>query len=655
MIVTVADGRVERVRGDADHPVSRGYVCSKARGLPGWHHRADRLDRPRLHGADAPWSTVLDDLAGNIRALIDTNGADAIGMYLATGFAYDSAGQIAAGSFMSSIASTSFYSATTVDNAPVLVAAELVTGHPMLNPVWEPDCDPRRPGLLLLVGTNPVVSHGYGTTLPDPVRRLREFRGRGGRIWVADPRRTETAALADEHIPIRPGGDVSLLAAVARAVLADGGAADSLCRAVDLDSLTRALQPFTVERAAAAGGVPPVLVEALIADVLDRRGRLAIFCGTGTTMATDGVLVEWLRWVLLVLTDSLDRPGGMRFNRGVVNRPRPARAGAVATTRPGPPSRPELPRIAGQLPAVALVDEIESGRLRALLVTGGNPIAAFPDTERVRKALAALDVLAVVDVLDNDVTAIATHVLPATGQLERADITIADHMSIRSGVQHTAAVVDAAAGRRPAWWILASLAARLGHQLFGAADPEELNDDSVLALALARSPLDPAAVRAAGPHGLDVPVEYGWVRDTMLADGVWEIAPPILLDRLHRHRADSGTSAGLLLTPRREMSWSNSVACTNQVAPPVLRVHPFDASAADLVDGDLASVASEHGTLVATVAIDANVRRGVVSMTHGHVAASPGRLTSSHDGVDPLTTMPRASGVPVRLARIDAT
>ena len=119
---------------------------------------------------------------------------------------------------MGSIGSTAFYSAATVDNAPVLVAAELVAGHPMLNPVW----DPESPGLLLLVGTNPVVSHGYGTAFPDPVRHLRDYRARGGRVWVLDPRRTETAAQADEHVAVRPGSDVAVLAAVAAALLEEG-------------------------------------------------------------------------------------------------------------------------------------------------------------------------------------------------------------------------------------------------------------------------------------------------------------------------------------------------------------------------------------------------------------------------------------------------
>jgi anaerobic selenocysteine-containing dehydrogenase len=168
-VVTVDEGQVVKVRGDAEHPVSRGYTCEKGRALPQWHHSPNRLDSPRLRGRTVGWDEVLDDLANVIDEAKSIDGADSVGLYLATGLAYDSAGQVSCGMWMGSVGSTSFYTAATVDNAPVLVAAEAVAGHPMLNPVWEPE----QSRLLILLATNPVVSHGYGTTLADPVRRLR--------------------------------------------------------------------------------------------------------------------------------------------------------------------------------------------------------------------------------------------------------------------------------------------------------------------------------------------------------------------------------------------------------------------------------------------------------------------------------------------------
>jgi anaerobic selenocysteine-containing dehydrogenase len=637
IVVTVEGSQVLRVRGDADHPVSRGYTCSKGRGLPAWHHAPNRLDRPRLHGRDAAWPETLDDLGKRLAATVTDHGADAIGLYLATGLAYDAGGQVAAGLWMRALGSRAFYTAATVDNAPVLVAAELVTGNPMLNPVW----DPSEPGLLLLVGTNPVVSHGYGTALPDPVRHLRDYRSAGGRVWVVDPRRSETAAHADEHLAVRPGADVTLMAALAAALLDEGADPNELCAPADLVALRDALAPFTLERAASVADVELVALVRLAGEIRAHPGRLAVMCGTGTTMAIDGVLVEWLRWVLLVLSGSLDRKGGMRFNRGAVNRLRPPRPDrASAAPLPGPSSRPTLPRVAGQLPAVAMTDEIEAGRLRALVVTGGNPLTAFPEPDRLRDALRRLETLVVVDVAENELSEIATHVLPATGQLERVDLSLAELTAVRSGLQSTAAVVAPAGERRPVWWMLGALGRRMGADFLGGVDPDDLTEEAFVGGLLARSPLDGAEVLAAGPHGLDVAEEFGWVRDTMLVDGRWGTAPPEMIERLRDHVAPD---PGLTLVPRREMAWSNA----GPGAEPLARLHPDDARRAGIGDGAAATLRSAHGAMTAVVAVDENVRPGAISVTHGRAEASPGQLTSSHIDVDRLTTMPRASGLPV--------
>ena len=319
IVVTLDGDRVVRVRGDQDHPVSRGYVCSKGRGLAAWHHSPRRLDHPRLHGRDVSWDELLADLALRLDEIISAGGPDAVALYLATGLAYDAAGQIAAAQWLPSIGSRTFLTAVTVDNAPVLVAAELVSGEPMLNPIW----DPTAPGLAIFVGTNPVVSHGYGTALPDPIRYLREYRALGGRVWALDPRRTETAALADGYVPVRPGADVAVLGAIANALLERGADEQELrehCDAGDVATLRAALAPFTIARAAATADVDPELLEQLVADVRAHRGRIAMHCGTGVTMSRDGVLAEWLRWVILIASGSLDTASGMHFHRGVVNR-----------------------------------------------------------------------------------------------------------------------------------------------------------------------------------------------------------------------------------------------------------------------------------------------------------------------------------------------
>ena len=311
--------------------------------------------------------------------------------------------------------------------------------------------------------------------------------------------------------------------------------------------------------------------------------------------------------------------------------------------------------MASQVPAVAMVDEIEAGNLRALVVTGGNPLAAFPEPERVRAALASLEVLAVLDVSEGELTSLATHVLPVTGQLERADVKLNEAVSLRVALPATRAVVAPVADRRPSWWVLAQLGRRLGVDLLDGADPDELTDEGYLSTLLARSPVDPEEVFAAGPHGRQVEPEHGWVRDTMLPEGRWRIAPSVLLDRLSSRdgqvaRGDSVTDRDrpLLLVPRREMAWSNSIRFAGAGAEPELRLHPDDAIADRRGrPGRVVVVASAHGEIVAGLAVDPGVRPGTASLTHGRSTAPPGVLTSTTVDVDPLTAMPMASGLAV--------
>ena len=310
----------------------------------------------------------------------------------------------------------------------------------------------------------------------------------------------------------------------------------------------------------------------------------------------------------------------------------------------------------GQYPCVAMVDEIEAGNLRALVVGGGNPIHAFPDIDRTRAAFVSLDVLAVVDVADNELTDLATHVLPAVGQLERADLTLAENVSLRSGTQYTPAVVAPAAERRPVWWIFGQLARRMGGDILGGADPDDLSDELYLGGLLGHSTLDPAEVVAAGPHGVDIPHEYGWVADELLPDGRWQVAPPELVERLARHGPPAAGGAGLVLTNRRDVRRLNSLdyagEAVGRAAEAAARLHPDEAERRGIADGARVRITSAHGHVDAVVRVDRRRAAG-----HGVGEPRPGRapvaaLTSAVEDVDPLTGMPWASGVPVRLAAV---
>src|SRR5260370_41022940 len=201
-----------------------------------------------------------------------------------------------------------------------------------------------------------------------------------GEVWVIAPLHTETARFASRHMAPRPGTDYAILAYLVRELLLQGASQEVLARHTqDSDVLRQAVAPFERERAAHIAGVTTDELELLLASVR-KAGRLSVETGTGVTMSDGGNLTQWLAWVLMIITDSMNRPGGVWFHPGFINRmdaaPLPVMSDILG---PGPKSRPELNSILGEYPCAALPDEINAGNIRALLNLGGSLIRSFPD------------------------------------------------------------------------------------------------------------------------------------------------------------------------------------------------------------------------------------------------------------------------------------
>jgi anaerobic selenocysteine-containing dehydrogenase len=665
IVVTAESGRIIDVKGDDKNPRTRGYICPKGHSLGYFHHRPDRLNFPAVRGCRLSWTDTLDDLAGSLKALIATHGPDSVGVYQGTGAVTDWIGLSSIQPFIRQLGSSQFYSAATVDVAPAFRAADMVTGTWYLFPVWIPEDEENR--LAIYLGSNPAVSNGYLTMLPDPQRRIRAFRARGGELWVIDPKRTQTAALADRHLAIRPGSDAVLLAWLIRELLYElkssvNPAGDALRDYVSMtdggerDTLLRALSPFSLEVAATATELDTEALRELLAAVR-KAGRLAVVAGTGITFGEHALLTEWLRWVLLIVTGSLDRRGGMWFNPGwqypLERQPQWNHSPPQGLLGPGPKSRPELPSVFGERPAVAIVDEIEAGNIKALMVCGSNPLTAFPDPARTEAALRSLDILVSIDVVETPLTALASHVLPSVGQLERAD------MVAEVSTSYAPAVVAAEAERRPMWWMLRELGRRMGVEVPQGMKAEPATDEDVIRHLTAHSRDGADALLAAGSDGLTPPPLYGWVRERALPNGRWRLTPPGMVERLTalagKPSGRGAPAAGeLVLVNGRQLSRTNSTA---YVSPgisrdlPAVHVSPADALRLGLRDGDKVRIVSDFGQISAPVHIDKRLRLGVVSLSHGWPEANVCQLTSSMQGIDPLTAQPQMSALRVSVTK----
>jgi len=251
-------------------------------------------------------------------------------------------------------------------------------------------------------------------------------------------------------------------------------------------------------------------------------------------------------------------------------------------------------------------------------------------------------VFATIEIIGNDTTALSTHVLPTKDQLERADVTLWDFLSPSVSAQHTPAVVEPVGDRRSTWWVLAELGRRLGHDLADTRG-DDATDDARLARITARARCSFDELVAAGwveaPHELPAP----WVDAHVERLGGWRLAPRLLVDQL----AALETPESLVLVPRRQPRHLNSqFDQLGEVAEVV--VHPDDATAAGVTSGETVVVRSDRGELVGVARVDRSIRRGAVSVPHGHQRANVNRLTDKDD-IDPVTGMAHYSGVPVSL------
>lgn len=636
--VDIEGDQVVAVHGDRENPFSRGYTCPKGRALPLIHHHPDRLERPMLRVggelAETSWQACLDDLGTRLRGIITQHGPAAVAVNFGTGIGMDAAGYRIAEALHRAIGTPAKFSPLTIDGTAKVLVAELMGGSAALT--GRPDYESAR--LVILIGSNPVVSHGHTVCMPNPRGLFRDLAGRA-QLWVVDPRRTETARLATRHLAPRPGTDYAVLGYLVREILRDGG--DASVPVQDLDVLAAAVEPFTQDHAAALADVDAGDLGDLLAAVR-QTGRIAIDTGTGVTMSASANVTQWLSWALLILTGSMNEPGGEWFHPGYGYQLEEFElpiAPPEGKSRPGPRSRPDTKAFMREYPCATLPDEIEAGNIRALLNLGGSLLTGFPATDTLRPALAKLEVLVTTEILPTETTALSTHVLPTKGQLERPDVTLWDFMSTRISAQHTPAMIAPIGERRSMWWVLAEIGARLGHQI---ADTT-MSDDELLANFNAGGRTSYADLVATGWAEADRELPAPWVHRHVERLGGWRMAPRILVDQLHALRHPTGP----VLVPRRQLRRVNAQLQYLGEQPEIL-VNPDDAAAAGIVDNQKLVVRTEHGEVTGIATLDPEMRRGVVSVPHAHVGANVNLLTSKDD-LDPPTGMTRYSGVPVSL------
>lgn len=696
--IEVDGEKVISIRGDSDDPFSRGYICPKAAALADLHDDPDRLRRPMLRSGgewrETSWDEAFDRVVHALEGIRKSHGPDAVAVYQGNPTAH-SLGLLTFGQLLlRNLGTRNLYSASSIDQLPHMVAAHHMFGNGLLMPV--PDLD--RTEFFLCIGANPLVSNGSIMTAPNMRGRIEAIRKRGGRVVVVDPRRSETAAAADDHLFIRPGTDALFLLAMLHVIFNEGlGRPGRLESITDgLGALEAAASDFSPEATTGATGVAPWQVRELARAFAVARG--AAYGRIGLCTQEFGATSSWLLYALNLVSGRLDEPGGMMFTTPAVDVERLAHAIRMTAGFDRWRSRVRrLPEYGGELPVATLADEIETagqGQVRALIVSAGNPVLSTPNGGRLDRLLPRLEFMVAIDPYLNETTRHAHVILPPTSPLERShyDVALLGY-AVRNVAKFSPPVFERPPDSRHDWEICLELWTRLGlpgvplgpsgkvagrviRRVFGRIGPEGLLDLALRAgpygLRRGRSALSMRVLRES-PHGIDLgALQPRLPARLRTADGRIHAAPRRFLEDLPRVRTRMTTAApALVLIGRRHLhsnnSWCHNAARLVKGRPRcVLLMNPRDAAARGIADGDLISLSSRTGRIKVTAETTDDMMEGVVSLPHGWGHDREGvRLrvarqttgTSVNDvtdeaAVDPVSGNAAVSGLPVEVSRV---
>jgi anaerobic selenocysteine-containing dehydrogenase len=682
--ITVAEGRVKRIRGHAADVFSGGYLCPKGVALKDLHEDPDRLRKPLIKRdgqfVEATWDEAFAEIERRLLPIIASHGADSVALTLGNPVVHKAALLLYAPRLGRALGSKNVFSASTLDQMPKHLSCGLLFGEFLSIPV--PDIE--RTDLLLMLGANPMVSNGSLWTVPNFRDKAKALRARGGKLVVVDPRRTETAKVADEHVFIRPSGDVFFLLGMVHTLFAEklvhlGRLAE---RVAGVEVLERAVAAFSPEQVSSRCGIPTETIRRL-ARSLAAAKRAVVYGRVGTCTQEYGTLCNWLVDVLNILTGHFDEPGGAMFPRAAALQAntmgKPGSGKGVVTGRRK--SRVSgAPEVLGEFPMSCLAEEIQTpgeGQVKALITVSSNPALSSPNGERLAAAMEQLEFMVSLDIYLNETSRHADVVLSGTSPLEDLHYDVAfSQLSYRNHARYSHPVFQPEAGHpfqpeagHPEEWqvllrLIGIVQGKGAGADLGSIDDELLMNDlrrttgphadqifkalshrrgveRLLDLGLRSGPygdqfgtkpdgLNLDRVKAA-EGGIDLGALTPRVPEVLRTpSGKIELAPPMLVDDLRRVASDLERPAPeLVIIGRRQLhgnnSWMHNLpVLAKGAAQCTALVNPADAARLGLEDGGRARITHDGRMIEAEVEISDEMMPGVISLPHGWGHDQPG-------------------------------
>ncbi|WP_435950079.1 molybdopterin oxidoreductase family protein [Psychrobacter sp. DM8] len=688
-IVIKHDGnKVLSIKGDKDDPFSKGYICPKATALQDLHEDPDRLRHPVERTASGwkkiSWPEALDKVAAGISDVQSKYGKNALGIYLGNPNVHNMGGMLTVKHLLNSIKTRSRFSATSIDQLPHHIVSMHLFGHMLRIPV--PDVN--RTQHMLIIGGNPLASNGSIMTAPNMRQKIKDIKGRGGKVVVIDPRRTETAELASEHHFIRPATDVLLLLAMLNEIYIQGYADKvraknnkAIALTPEIERMADFAKDYSAELVASITGISAHEIKRLVAEFCEADSSVC-YGRMGVSVQEFGLLCQYLIMIINIVTGRLDEVGGLMFPNpavDLVNNSGPGYLGKRHTRVSN------LPDFNGDYPVVAMADEMlvtGEGQLKAFMCVAGNPVLSTPNGEKLDEALAQLDFMVAIDYFVTETSRHANIILPPASPLEREhyDVTF-NGFAVHNVAKYSPALFTKHKDARHDWQIYLELAKRLDKKPALATRVEReltarLGPKFVLDQGLRRGPYQGMTLGKLkkNPHGMDLgPLKR------MLPQAIKHKDKQIALN-VDFYQADLARvqemmanydDEQILLIGRRHVRSNNSWLHNSQrlvKGKPrcTLMLHPDTAREYGIEDGQDVEVTSRVGQVTISAEVTDELMAGVVSIPHGWGHGRSGvkqKIAQAHAGVsvndltddtliDELCGNAAVNGVPVKLEAI---
>ncbi len=648
------DQQILSIRGDMNDPLSRGHICPKAVALQDFYQDPDRLKTPiRRNGNEweaISWEEAFDEITYKLQATQAKYGKNAVATYLGNPNAHNMGNLLFVPMLFKALGTNNRYSSASADQLPHHVAAHYMLGNGLLIPI--PDLD--RTDFMLIIGANPMVSNGSLMTAPDFPHRLKAIKERGGKIVVLDPRRTETAEKATEHIFIKPEKDALFLLALVHTIFKENLVKLNHLEAIidGLETVKEAVKDFSPKKISPIVGIPEAKIRRLAKEMASAKSAVC-YSRMGASVQRFGGLCQWLTNVLNIITGNFDREGGAMFTQ-------PAFDFVAMQSNKGKPNSygryesrvKKLPFYNGEFPVATLADEILTegeGQIKALVTIAGNPILSSPDGNRLAQAFTKLDFMVAVDIYLNETNRHANIILPAATGLETSHYDVIFHVfAVRNTAKYSSALFPRTAEQRYDWEIMKELAQRLTQQPDQGLTPERILDNGLKNGPYAKDGMSLAYLKA-NPHGVDLgALQPCLVERLQTNDGRIALAPSLLVEDLGRLKKTFFVKNRKKETPEFEFeliarrllrshnTWThNSYRLVKGRNECTLLLHPNDAKRLNVEQSTRVEVISRTGKIEIEVEISDEIMEGVVSMPQGWGKRNHSgmRVAAAHAGV----------------------